>query len=311
MQIEDLQQLLAKIQKQKTERETLELKACKGGFPKRIYDGDLRVAEGAGLETFDRNLLERYLRTIKKNKPKLPANVSDERILELMGVLKEGQPTVAGLLVFSDYPQLYFSQFCIKAVAVAGLKMGDLGERDEGFTDSRRIEGNIQTMLNEAMEFVQRHTLLRTIFNAAGQRRDEPEYPATAVREAILNALVHRDYGLYADSTPISLEIYKDRLEIRSWGELYGNFSVKDLGKEHLDTRNAALANILETLGWIENRYSGIPTILKEMQRAQLPPPEFTISRGEFVVVFRNGREIYVPRAPRYVENDQGLPMEL
>ena len=114
------------------------------------------------------------------------------------------------------------------------------------------------------------------------------EYPLKAVREAILNALVHRDYSIHSENVPVRLEIYRNRLEIISSGGLYGKLTIDSLGKVRPDTRNSALANILELMQVTENRYSGIPTIYHELQKAQLPPPAFCIRHGEFVVTFKS-----------------------
>lgn len=89
-------------------------------------------------------------------------------------------------------------------------------------------------------------------------------------------------------NVPVRLEIYRDRLEIISSGGLYGKLTLDALGKVRPDTRNSALANILELLHITENRYSGIPTIYYELKKAQLPPPVFTIRHGEFVVTFKS-----------------------
>ena len=77
-------------------------------------------------------------------------------------------------------------------------------------------------------------------------------------------------------------------LEIISSGGLYGKLTIDSLGKVRPDTRNSALANILELMQVTENRYSGIPTIYHELQKAQLPPPAFCIRHGEFVVTFKS-----------------------
>jgi ATP-dependent DNA helicase RecG len=82
--------------------------------------------------------------------------------------------------------------------------------------------------------------------------------------------------------------MYRDRLDIISPGGLYGKITIDSLGKVHPDTRNAALANILELLDVTENRYSGIPTIRSECRAAGLPAPIFGVRRGEFKVTFRN-----------------------
>ena len=191
-------------------------------------------------------------------------------------------------MTFSRYPQTYFPQLCITAVAVPGTQMGDTDTDGSRFLDNVRITGAIPEMLTEAVEFVRRNSRTKTVIDENGHRTDRPEYPLRAVREAILNALVHRDYSIYSENTPVSLEMYRDRMTIRNRGGLYGGGSVKQLGKGRPETRNAALANMLEVLKITENRYSGILTIRKELAMAGLPEPEFTVQRGDFEVTFRN-----------------------
>ena len=82
--------------------------------------------------------------------------------------------------------------------------------------------------------------------------------------------------------------MYRDRMEIVNSGGLYGKITIDALGKVRPDTRNAALANVLELLGETENRYSGIPTIRNEFANANLPSPIFSVERGEFKVVMKN-----------------------
>ena len=85
---------------------------------------------------------------------------------------------------------------------------------------------------------------------------------------------------------PIQIIMFEDRMEIRNPGGLYGRIRVDQLGKVQPDTRNPVLASSLEVLGITENRYSGIPTIKKEIKKYNLREPEFLDERGNFVVKF-------------------------
>ena len=143
-----------------------------------------------------------------------------------------------------------------------------------------------------AVDFVRKNMRVKTIIDSYGKRSDKEEYPIIAVREAVLNALIHRDYSILTENTPISIEMYKDRMVIKSKGGLYGGGAVEQLGNGRPETRNPALANIMELLCVTENRYSGIPTIRKELNKAGLPAPIFKVSRGLFSVTFRNGETI-------------------
>lgn len=256
-------------------------------FRKRIRD-DIRVVSNAKLSLFDTEKLNEYISAVKSERINLANNVSDEEIMELMGITVDGVPTLAGVMTFSKYPQGYFPQLCITAVCIPGLEMGDTDDKQVRFTDNRRITGPISEMLSEAVEFVRRNSRYKTIIDRYGKRIDKEEYPIKAVREAVLNALVHRDYSIYTENVPIRIEMYSDRMEIISSGGLYGRITIDSLGKVHPDTRNAALANMLEILHITENRYSGIPTICREFKQAGLPAPIFEVRRGEFTVIFKN-----------------------
>lgn len=257
-------------------------------FRKRIRD-DIRIVEGAKIQLFDEKRMTEYLSRVKSERRNLADNVSDDEILELMGVTSDGTPTLAGLMTFSKYPQTYFPQLCITAVALPGTEMGETGTDGERFIDNKRITGAIPDMLEEAVEFVRTNSRTKTIIDDNGKRVDKNEYPIKAVREAILNALVHRDYSIYTENTPIRIEMYRDRMEVTNSGGLYGKISIDALGKVHPETRNAALANMLELLNITENRYSGIPTMRREFLNAGLPAPNFSVIHGEFKVVMRNG----------------------
>ena len=256
-------------------------------FRKRIQD-DLRKVENAKLSFFVRDRLENYLRSVKTERKNLSDNVSDDEIMELMGITKDGVPTVAGVMSFSKYPQGYMPQFSVIAVVVPGIEIGETGEESERFIDNKRITGAIPDMIEEAVEFIRKNSRNKTIIDDDGKRRDKPEYPVIAFREAIINGLVHRDYSIHTQNVPVRIEMYRDRLEIISPGGLYGKITIDALGKVHPDTRNAVLANILELLNVTENRYSGIPTIRHECRLLGIPAPVFEVRRGEFIVTFRN-----------------------
>ena len=257
-------------------------------FRRRVRE-DLRVVPNGRMDFMDQKRLSDYLSAVKKERRNLSGNVlTDEEILELMGVTVNGEPTLAGIMTFSIYPQSCFPQLCVTAVSVPGTQIGELGEDGERFIDNRRITGAIPDMLKEAEDFVRINSRTKSIIGADGERHDREEYPSVAVREAILNALMHRDYSVYTENIPIRIEMYRDRMEITNSGGLYGRVSVDSLGKVRPDTRNAALANMLELLKIAENRYSGIPTIRRECGEAGLPAPAFSSQHGEFKVVFRN-----------------------
>ena len=201
-----------------TEYEVYNLEA----FRERIRN-DARPVNGASPDMLNKGRVERYLESIRRSKPKLAASLTPSDILERTGVVAKGSPTIAGLMVFSDYPQQFFPQLCITAIRVPGTMLGAVVEGDgRRFIDNRRLTGPISDMLEEAVEFVRRNSRVNTSITAEGRRVDKTEYPLSAVREAVLNALVHRDYSSYTENTPIRIEMYEDRLEVINEGGLFG-----------------------------------------------------------------------------------------
>lgn len=259
-------------------------------FRRRTRD-ELRGVPECQIEFLDQTRLSQYLEAVKREQKNLSA-LPDTEIMELMGVTKRGDFTLAAVLAFGIYPQSWFPQLCITAVALPGTAMGDTDQDGARFLDNRRITGSISDMLEEAVDFVRRNMRTKTIVDENGRRADKEEYPIVAVREVILNALMHRDYSMLTENTPISIEMYRDRIEIVSKGGLYGGGSVNQLGKGRPETRNTTLTNILELLKVTENRYSGIPTIFRAFENADLPKPEFIVERSTFKVTMRNSMEM-------------------
>ena len=255
-------------------------------FKRKIQD-ELRVVERADSGDFNSDTLDEYFIHVKKKKPNL-ASQPKEKILKLQGLLDNQKPTVAGLMLLGEYPQAYFPQLSIIAMVVGGTEIGQLGEQGERFIDDQRIEGSIPQMLESAVAFVRRNSRNATIIDETGKRVDRTEYPMMAVREIILNALVHRDYSIHTENSPIRVILYQDRLEVENPGGLYGRITLDDLGKMAADTRNPFLAGGLEVLLGTENRFSGIPTVMQEMKKAGLPPAVFTNRRGTFKVTLYN-----------------------
>ncbi len=256
-------------------------------FRKRIRD-DKRVVDGASTSMLRSEDVARYLEFVKTDRNNLAANASDDEILELMGITAGGIPTLTGVMVFSKYPQAYFPQLGITAVVIPGTEMGETGSDGERFIANKRFNGTIMEMLESAVIFVERNMRVKTIIDDNGKRSDKPEFPVKAVREVILNALIHRDYSVHTEGIPITIRMYSDRMEVVNKGGLYGRITVDLLGKVNSDTRNPTLANILEVLQVAENRFSGIPTIRKEMKAAGLPEPDFKSRSGEFIVTLKN-----------------------
>ncbi len=256
-------------------------------YRRKIQDEMRNVPDNIGSE-LNETQVNLFLSKVRSLKPNY-ANLTDENSLTLCGLYRDAKPTLAGIMLFGKFPQANFPGFSVTAVVIPGYEMGNIAQDGARFIDNKRIEGIIPEMLDEAMAFVNRNVKVRTIINEKGKRADKTEYPLKAVREIILNALIHRDYSIHTESSPIRILFFTDRLEVENPGGLYGRMTINELGKVGADTRNPAIASALEILIDTENRFSGIPTIRHEMEAAGLPAPKFDSSRGVFRVTLFNG----------------------
>ncbi len=160
---------------------------------------DLRPVVRATMKDLDEKLLNRFITNAKTDKPKF-AEFSDEEILLQFGVLTQVEdkifPTVAGIMVFGIYPQKFFPQWFVAAIVIPGFEVDDLGEIGQRFDDNKRIEGNISEMYEETIGFLNRNMKVKVIISdKTGLRTDITQYPKDALREAISNMLIHRDYS--------------------------------------------------------------------------------------------------------------------
>ena len=260
-------------------------------FRKHLHD-DERPVERATMSTLDAMQIQSYLLQKKLERPGF-AQLPEEQAMEMLNVTRNGVPTLAAIMNFCVYPQGYLPQLAITAVVVPGTEIGQHDGVDSRFLDNKRIEGTIKTMVDDAIIFCKRNMKVQTIIDPdTGKRKDRTEYPIEAIREAVLNALIHRDYSHLTEGTPVQINFFTDRLEIHSPGSLYGRMTVEQLGHARPDLRNPALAVMTEVLVGAENRYSGIPTIRREMAAHNLPEPVFENRRNEFVVTLYNGANV-------------------
>jgi len=130
--------------------------------------------------------------------------------------------------MFGKYPQEFFPQLMITFLQYYGTTEEEHPPRGERFMDNQRFEGPIPEMVDRAeiyvMTAMRKSALIEGVF-----RRDIPEYPQEALREAIANAVAHRDYSSDVRGSYIQIRMFADRLEIQSPGGLFGNVTVENL----------------------------------------------------------------------------------
>lgn len=246
---------------------------------------DQETVSEATPDHLDPAMVAALLRRVRERQPRA-FEVSDEVALRRLNVVApEGDrlvPTLGGLLALGQYPQQFFPQLNLTFVAISGTALADVPDLGPRFLDNRSFDGPIPIIIEDTVAAVLRNMNIRSYVEGVG-RRDVYDYPVEAVREAVTNALLHRDYSSYARGTQVQVEMYSDRLEVKNPGGLFGVVTEDSLGSEGISSsRNAVLAKLLQDV-WLpgtdrvvcENRGSGIPTMIRVLRRAGMSLPEF------------------------------------
>ncbi len=270
---------------------------------------DEELVPDATLDDLNTEALDYYLSQIRKARPRADflKGTNEDVLLRLCVVRRDRsilRPTLAGILMFGKYPQEFFPQLMITFVQFFGTTEGEKTPQGARFVDNRTFEGSIPEMVEQAETYVlaamRKSTLIEGLF-----RRDIPEYPQEVVREAVCNAVAHRDYSSYVRGSYVQFRMFADRLEIQSPGGLFGNVTVENIEDEH-STRNARLMRMMEDMHLVENRGSGIKAMLHAMRDANLEPPRFDDRRSSFKVVFMN-HTLINPEAVAWLNQFRGV----
>jgi len=238
------------------------------------------AAVGVEVDSLDR---EAVLRTVRAGAAvgRLPISTGEEPVdvLDRLGLRVNGQVLNAAVVLFGtrflpDYPQCQ--------VRMARFKGIDKTE----FLDNRQVHSNGFELLDEAMLFLQRHLpVAGRIRPGVLERQDEPLFPLEALREALVNAICHRDYSRAGGA--VSIAIYDDRLEIWSDGTLPFGLRIEDLKRDHQSRpRNPLIAEVFYRRGLVERWGRGTQKIVELCVAAGHPEPEFVEQAGAVAVRF-------------------------
>ena len=254
---------------------------------------ELRVLDRQAMETIDTSFHRDYLNTIRSKSSNF-IYLSDDDIDEKLGFKENGIPTLCGIMLFSNYPQAVNPQYCINIAIIPGLDIS-YSETSSRLLSKYLIEGSIPNMIEESIKFLVSNFKTEIYINPrTGMREDILEYPIIAIREAIINALSHRDYSPYTENSPISIRMYYDRLEIISPGILYGDLTIDEITSNSItkEIRNPFIVKALSNMNYVENAGTGINIMINAMKYYGLPEPEFKIENNSFIVTFYNKNHI-------------------
>ena len=218
--------------------------------------------------------------------------------------------TLAGLLIAGRYPQQFFPRLCVTFTVYPGTSKFQKPGQPYRYLDSKTLEGSISDMLLDAVAMLQRN--MRTAGRVEGVlREDVADYPLVAFREALVNALQHRDYSPEGRGSQVQINMFADRLEILNPGGLFGAANLDDRSAGVSATRNQNLSRLLEYTpnhdgvggGFvIENKGTGLIQIRESLAAENLPPAEIQDWISAFDVVFT--KRVATATSPQQVWND-------
>jgi ATP-dependent DNA helicase RecG len=240
---------------------------------------DERVSEELILDDIDGERISWFLKEAMKQRG---LNISEDSpvrdTLMKLKLLKNGKLTNAALLLFLK--KSVFLQSEVKCIRFSG------NESIKPYIDFQTIEGTVFDQIDRAMDFVFRN-MRKSIRLVAGnvQREEIYEYPPHAIREAIVNAIAHRDYE---SPSKVQVRIFDNRIEIWSPGTLLDEITIEDLRREHLSVpRNPLLFKQLLWVKYVEDVGGGTLDMIYQCREWGFPEPLFEHISGAFVVTFR------------------------
>jgi len=245
---------------------------------KRIY-WDEAICEGAKLDDIDEEKIRWFLKEARRERElNIPMDASVAEVLMRLNLLKGEALTNASILLLGKSPQKFFLQAEVRCVRFKG------NEPVKPFIDMRVISGTIIDQVDKSLDFVLEHIPKAVWLDGKLQREEKYQYPPDAFREAIVNAICHRDYEERGD---IQIRVFDDFLEVWSPGKLPEPLRLEDLKKTHKSVpRNPLLARQLFWIKFVEEVGTGTNDMIDYCREWGIPEPEFKHVTGDFVVTF-------------------------
>lgn len=231
---------------------------------------------GPGAEEDPMGLLLRRSCVVEEGPEAGAAPAPDEPLAALRPAAATLRPTNAGLLLFARRVEARYPQAELTLVRYKGRDMADAFERED-------VRDTLVEAVRRAERWLMEH--MRKGSRMVGlERQDWLQFPPGAVREALVNAVSHRDYSVRGEGIRVAL--FSDRLEVYSPGRLPGHVTVENIVAERY-SRNESLVQVLADYGLIERLGYGIDRMLRQMAEAGLPPPAFRETAAGFLVTLQ------------------------
>lgn len=253
---------------------------------KSSADFESEAVPGAQRSDLDDEIIAEYLvkRAERQRRPiEAPA---DEVLREIGALTDQGEVTTVGLLLFGKAPQRFLPQSGLVFVKFSGTEPRGEGGLP-GYDRREEIGGPLARVIETTWRLMRGEMRDGAVVKGL-EREERPEYPLFAVREALVNAVCHRDYRV--KGRRIEIRMFTDRLEVISPGGLPGFMTVDNLVEEHF-SRNPRLVAGLFQWGYIEELGLGIDRMIEEMTQAGHAPPQFTPKPNSFTVTLTNRKD--------------------
>ena len=263
---------------------------------KNTGDFETEAVPGATTEDFNREIIDEYLEKRAERTKRVHSGEINRLLAEIGAITAEGKPTVCGLLLFSDYPQRWLPQSSVVFARFVGTTpRGEQGLA--GYIRREEITGSVPRLIESTWNLVWSEMAISAVVKGL-EREETFEYPQFAVREALVNAICHRDYRLRGRR--IEVRMFSDRLEVISPGGLPGFITVENIKDEHF-SRNPRLVGGLFHWGYIEELGLGIDRMMEVMEQAGHSPPRFDARPYSFAVGLHNER--IRPKVPAWARD--------
>ena len=257
----------------------------------RTSPSDRDAMPGAVAGDLDEALVDRTIERAFSLTPRAMRGAPDKKTkLERLNFLdSQGNVTKAGLLAAGAYPQQFYPKLFIDVAVYAGTQKGAAGSLR--FMDRTICEGTLGEMISDAVAAIAKN-LRRTSMIKGVSRVDSLEIPEEVLREAIANAVIHREYGDRFCGQSIAVDVFDDRIEVTNPGGLYGGKTRENLFDGSSRCRNATLVKLMSLVPLpdgagspAEGNGSGIPMMLDAMRAQGLAEPLFCPGFDRFKVV--------------------------
>lgn len=252
---------------------------------KNTAEFEIDIVPGARPDDLSPDTIREYL-DMRERRGAAKVSDLDQLLFEVGATDRDGNPTTIGMLLFGKNPQAFFPQSGVVFVKFPGVEPRG-AEGGIGYGRRDELTGPLARIVERAWNIVFAEMRVgATVSNLA--REELTEYPRFAVREALVNAVAHRDYRI--TGRRIEIRMYTDRLEIISPGGLPGYMTLDNLVEEHF-SRNPRLVNGLYQWGYIEELGLGVDQMIEDMVQAGHDPPQFQATPYSFTVTLSNKRE--------------------